>query len=135
MRAISSGRPLIIYNARQNFSTMLLNKRIQLYFIPLLLAAFLFMPEGFVHAGKNKLTGNDVNVSIVQENDGFAVTVKTTKNINVHFYIFTVDGRLVKELTIYGSKRVNISQLEKGIYIYDFFTNDERIKNGKIELH
>jgi hypothetical protein len=24
--------------------------------------------------------------------------------------------------------------LEKGIYIYDFFSNDERLKNGKIEL-
>lgn len=76
----------------------------------------------------------EVTVSIVQENDGFTVSVKTAKNINVHFYIFTVDGRVVKELNIYGSKRINIPQLEKGIYIYDFFSNDERIKNGKIEL-
>ena len=77
----------------------------------------------------------DATVSIIQENDGFTVSVKTTKNnTNIHFYMFTVDGRLVKELNIYGSKRISITPLEKGIYIYDFFSNDERLKNGKIEL-
>ena len=76
----------------------------------------------------------EISVAVVQENDGFTVTVKSTKNTNIHFYLFTVDGRLSKELNIYGSKRINIPQLEKGIYIYDFFSNDERIKNGKIEL-
>ena len=78
---------------------------------------------------------SDTAVSIVKENDGFTVSVKTTKNnTNIHFYLFTVDGRLVKELNIYGSKRISITPLEKGIYIYDFFSNDERLKNGKIEL-
>ena len=78
---------------------------------------------------------SDTAVSIVQENDGFTISVKTIKNnTNIHFYMFTVDGRLVKELNIYGSKRISITPLEKGIYIYDFFSNDERLKNGKIEL-
>jgi hypothetical protein len=70
----------------------------------------------------------------MQENSGLTVSVKTSKNINVHFYMFTVEGRLVKELNIYGSKKISITPLEKGIYIYDFFSNDERLKNGKIEL-
>lgn len=99
------------------------------------MAGCFIISTGFVfRSGGNKFLNNDVTVSIVQENDGFTVTVKTTKNINVHFYLFTVDGRLVKELNILGSKRISISQLEKSIYIYDFFSNDERIKNGKIEL-
>ena len=91
------------------------------------LASFSNKTKQFVNA--------ETTVSIFQENDGFTVSVKTAKNnTNIRFYMFTVDGRLVKELNIYGSKRINISPLEKGIYIYDFFSNDERLKNGKIEL-
>ena len=91
------------------------------------LASFSNKTKRFVNA--------ETTVSIFQENDGFTVSVKTAKNnTNVRFYMFTVDGRLIKELNIYGTKRINISPLEKGIYIYDFFSNDERLKNGKIEL-
>jgi hypothetical protein len=73
-------------------------------------------------------------VKIEQENDALAVSITASKNSNTRFYMFTVEGRLIKELSIYGSKKINITQLEKGIYIYDFFSNDERLKNGKIEL-
>lgn len=83
---------------------------------------------------KNNFLNADTTISIMQENGGFTISVKTSKNINIRFYMFTVDGRLVKELNIHGSKRISITPLEKGIYIYDFFTNDERLKNGKIEL-
>lgn len=86
-------------------------------------------------SNKKQFVNAETTVSIFQENDGFTVSVKTAKNnTNIRFYMFTVDGRLVKELNIYGSKRISISPLEKGIYIYDFFSNDERLKNGKIEL-
>jgi len=99
-----------------------------------LLVVCIFLLAGFT-IKKNSFLNADTTVSIAQENDGFTVSVKTTKNnTNIHFYMFTVDGRLVKELNIYGSKRISITPLEKGIYIYDFFSNDERLKNGKIEL-
>lgn len=98
------------------------------------LSCFLLATSFTIRSAEKRLLTPEVSVDIVQENDGFNVSVKTTKNANIHFYLFTVDGRLSKELTIYGSKRINIPQLEKGIYIYDFFSNDERIKNGKIEL-
>lgn len=100
----------------------------------IILLAYYFFATGFVYITGEKSLHADISVSILQESDGFTVSVKTTKNINVHFYLFTVDGRLIKELNIYGSKRINITPLEKGIYIYDFFSNDERLKNGKIEL-
>ena len=92
-----------------------------------------FLSTGFTY-NNTKLFTADANINIVQENDGFTVSVKTTKDINIRFYMFTVEGRLIKELNIYGSKKISITQLEKGIYIYDFFSNDERLKNGKIEL-
>ena len=99
-----------------------------------LIACFILSTGFILTSNSNKFLNTDVAVSIVQENDGFTVAVKASKNINVRFYMFTVDGRLIKELNIYGSKRISITQLEKGIYIYDFFSNDERLKNGKIEL-
>ena len=92
-----------------------------------------FLSAGF-KTNEKALLITDPVVSIAQENDGFTVSVKTSKNANVHFYMFTVDGRLIKELNINGSKRTSITPLEKGIYIYDFFSNDQRLKNGKIEL-
>ena len=96
----------------------------------------LLLTTGFIiKSDKNEFLNAETTVSIFQENGGFTVSVKTAKNnTNIRFYMFTVDGRLVKELNIYGSKRISITPLEKGIYIYDFFTNDERLKNGKIEL-
>ena len=105
----------------------------------LLRSIFLFacfcLSTGFViKSGKKTFLKGDTVVSVVQENNDLAVSVKTSKNINIRFYMFTVDGRLIKELNIYGSNKISIKQLEKGIYIYDFFSNDKRLKNGKIEL-
>ena len=111
-------------------------KKIKYYLVrsTILLVCF-FLSAGFVIKTNEKtFLISDPIVSIAQENDGFTVSVKTSKNANVHFYMFTVDGRLIKELNINGSKRISITPLEKGIYIYDFFSNDQRLKNGKIEL-
>ena len=94
-----------------------------------------FFTTGFIIKSKEKIFANpDVIVSVVPGYGSLTVSVKTSKNINVHFYIFSVEGRLVKELNIYGSQKISITPLEKGIYIYDFFSNDKRLKNGKIEL-
>jgi nitrous oxidase accessory protein NosD len=70
----------------------------------------------------------------VQENNDLTVSVETLKDNNIKFYMFNVEGRLIKELNIQESKKISITQLEKGIYIYDFFSKDKRIKNGQIAL-
>ena len=101
----------------------------------MVIAACFFFTTGFKFKTSEKIFANpDITVSVVPESGGLRVSVKTLKNINVHFYMFSVEGRLVRELSMYGSQKINITQLEKGIYIYDFFSNDKRLKNGKIEL-
>ena len=101
----------------------------------MIFCACLFLSTGFTIKSDEKTFSNgDTIVSVVQENNDLTVSVKTSKNTNIRFYMFTVDGRLIKELNIYGSNRISITQLEKGIYIYDFFSKDKRLKNGKIEL-
>ena len=98
------------------------------------LACF-FLSTGFaIRSEENKFSKADTLVNIVQENNDLTVSVKTSNNTNIKFYMFSVEGRLIKQLNIYGSNRISITQLEKGIYIYDFFSNDKRLKNGKIEL-
>ncbi len=99
------------------------------------LITFFFFTTAFIFRSEEKIFANpDITVSVVPEYGGLTVSVKTSKNINVHFYMFTVEGRLIKELNIYGSKKISLIQMEKGLYIYDFFSNDKRLKNGKIEL-
>ncbi|MEO5782059.1 MAG: T9SS type A sorting domain-containing protein [Ginsengibacter sp.] len=94
-----------------------------------------FFTTAFIIKSNEKIFSNpDVIVSVAPEYGGLTVSVKTSKNTNVRFYMFSVEGRLVKELNIIGSQKISIIELEKGIYIYDFFSNDKRLKNGKIEL-
>ena len=96
--------------------------------------ACIFLLTGFTIKSEENTSNAATVVSIVQENNNLTVSVKTSKNTNIKFYMFSVEGRLIKKLNIYGSERISITQLEKGIYIYDFFSDDKRLKNGKIEL-
>ncbi len=81
-----------------------------------------------------KFSVQTITIKVEQESNDITVSVKSDKYNKVQFYMFNVDGKLIKELTINGSKKINITQLEKGLYIYDFFSNDEKLKSGKIEL-
>ena len=107
---------------------------IKYYLQSTMLFACLFLSTGFTKTEEKNFFNADTVVNIVQENNDLTVSVKTSKNTNIKFYMFSVEGRLVKQLNIYGSTSISITQLEKGIYIYDFFNNDKRLKNGKIEL-
>lgn len=119
---------ILKYKMKLSYIKYYLVRCILLYVCLLLTTAFIITPD------TKKFINTDAIVSVVQENDALTVSVKTSKNIHIRFYMFSVEGRLVKELNIYGTKKISITQLEKGIYIYDFFSNDERLKNGKIEL-
>lgn len=114
---------------------MFFNKTIKYLVKSIGILTIFFFTTAFIIKSNEKIFPNpDVIVSVVPEYGGLTVSVKTSKNIHVLFYMFTVEGRLIKELNIYGSKKIIITTLEKGIYIYDFFSNDERLKNGKIYL-
>lgn len=77
----------------------------------------------------------DVNLNVVQEENNILVSVKSSRIMRrIQFYMFNLEGSLVKEYDISGSKVITICLLPKGIYLYEFFNNDQRLKNGKIEL-
>ena len=47
-------------------------------------------------------------------------------------FLFDVDGRLVKQSEIRNKQTTLIRNIEKGTYLFDVFSDDERIENGQI---
>lgn len=100
----------------------------------IVLFSLIFLSMGFLNKPDIDKKFTDVTMKVEQESNAITISVKTSKDNKVQFYMFTVEGNLIKELTISGSKKISILSLEKGIYLYEFFNNDERLKSGKIEL-
>ena len=109
---------------------------IKILFKSLLLVSSIFILASFANRSDFKNTKNNtVIVKVEQERNDIAVSVKTSSADNkIEFFMFSVEGKLISKLSINGTKKINITQLEKGIYMYDFFSKDERLKSGKIEL-
>lgn len=76
-----------------------------------------------------------IGLKISQKEGNILVNIKShTSSSRSQFYIFNMESELVKQYDISGSKLIVISSLKKGIYLYEFFSNDAHLKNGKIEL-
>jgi hypothetical protein len=100
----------------------------------LLLVLSVFILTSFITTSKTNIYTNTVVVRVVQESNDIAVSVKTSADNKIEFFMFNVEGKLISKLSINGTKKINITQLEKGFYTYDFFSKDEKLKTGKIEL-
>lgn len=115
---------------------MMKNNKIYFYFFKssLLLTALFFI-SSFTMPKENKYSPDGVSIKVEQENnDVISVSVKAAKDNKMQFFMFNVEGELIKELNIDGSKKVCITQLQKGLYMYEFFSKDARLKSGNIEL-
>ena len=96
---------------------------------------FLFILSAFLSpATRPKIVDTEANLKICQQNNDILVEVKMAKAINIQLYMFTIEGVLVKQFEITGSKKFIIQKMQKGTYLYEFFRNDEHLKTGKIEL-
>ena len=60
------------------------------------------------------------------------ITVNSTVNESLHFYVFDLEGTLLHRITLKGKEQKTIKNLERGTYTYDVFKNDESIEQGKI---
>jgi hypothetical protein len=49
-------------------------------------------------------------------------------------YIFNVEGKLVKQVTIKNKQTTVLENIEKGDYLFDVFSDDERIENGQMTV-
>lgn len=48
------------------------------------------------------------------------------------FYLFNVEGKLVKQANIKNNQTTIVRDLEKGSYLFEVFSDDERIENGQV---
>ncbi len=47
-------------------------------------------------------------------------------------FVFDMEGKLVKQTTVRNRQTGFISKFNKGNYVYEIFSNDERIENGNV---
>ena len=47
-------------------------------------------------------------------------------------FLFDMEGKLAKQVTIRNKQTTLINKIEKGVYLFEVFSDDERIENGQI---
>jgi hypothetical protein len=47
-------------------------------------------------------------------------------------FLFDLDGKLVKQVNIRNRQTTVLNRIEKGNYLFEVFSNDERIENGQV---
>lgn len=63
-----------------------------------------------------------------------ALTVISQCDQPVYFYVFDVEGTLVKQVLLPPGAKTKIHIRQKGVYAYDVFRNDEGVEQGKITV-
>ena len=49
-------------------------------------------------------------------------------------YLFDVEGKLVKQANIKNNQTTILQKLEKGSYLFEVFSDDQRIENGQVTV-
>lgn len=49
-------------------------------------------------------------------------------------YVFNMEGKIVKQAEIRNKQTTLISNIEKGTYLFEVFSDDDRIGNGQIAV-
>jgi hypothetical protein len=62
----------------------------------------------------------------------FSAKMKQKKNCR--FYMFDMDGTLVAENNIYNKQGVEFTNMQKGNYYFEIFSEDKRIENGTLTI-
>jgi hypothetical protein len=47
-------------------------------------------------------------------------------------FLFDIDGKLVKQVNIRNRQTTVLNKIEKGNYVFEVFSDDERIENGQV---
>jgi hypothetical protein len=61
-------------------------------------------------------------------------TVRGVEGKVYQLYVFDMDGKLIKQTEIRNKQTTFISDMEKGIYLFDVFCDDDKIGNGRIAV-
>ena len=47
-------------------------------------------------------------------------------------FLFNMEGKLAKQVNIRNNQTTLINKIEKGVYLFEVFSDDERIENGQV---
>ncbi len=61
-------------------------------------------------------------------------TVRGLQGKVYQLYVFDLEGKLVKQTEIRNKQTTFISGMEKGVYLFDVFCDDDKIGNGQIAV-
>ena len=67
----------------------------------------------------------------VQKNE-LKISVKSATQAIMQLFLFTPDGILIKEVAVSAHMVATVGGLKKGLYLYECFDNDERMKSGSL---
>lgn len=67
-------------------------------------------------------------------NDKGSITIRSTNDKALTFYLFDLEGKLLYQAQISKNEKQQVQGLTKGTYLYNAFLNDENLEEGKVEL-
>ena len=66
------------------------------------------------------------------EQDVLFFSVRGSEEKVFQLFLFDVAGNLIKQANIKGKQTTVIDNIEKGNYLFEVFSDDERIENGQV---
>jgi hypothetical protein len=60
------------------------------------------------------------------------IIVKSHRQTILQFFLFTPDGILVEKVAVSAQRTAIVLGLKRGLYLYECFDNDERMKSGSL---
>jgi len=91
--------------------------------------------KGFELGQQNTLRETPLkNVVQIYPNPSYDGSISVSSNITdkIHFYIFDLDGTMIHQIILKNKQKHTVSNLKKGVYLYDVFKDDKGIEQGKI---
>ena len=76
---------------------------------------------------------NEIKIYPNPAQNNFTIEASSSKKQTLQ--LIDIIGKQVLLQTINGSTNIDVSNLTKGIYLYNIFQNQSRIKNGKIIIN
>ena len=62
------------------------------------------------------------------------ISANSRQKKNYQFFMFDMDGKLITQANIVNRETTVFGHLVKGNYLFEIFSNDERIKNGQLTV-
>jgi hypothetical protein len=87
----------------------------------------------FVH--KN-ITSKSHRIGLYPDADNKVLffTVRGVQGRVYQLYLFDTSGKLVKQTEIRNKQTTLINNMDKGVYLFEVFSDDERVGNGQIAV-